>query len=94
MERLPDLIADSTCMTPASACVATARTATRPLNVAPTVVVDHALGWLSQIPKSPFFLWIHLYDAHDPYDPPAPFKEKYASKPYDGEIAYIDVCVG
>ena len=59
-----------------------------------TVVVDHALGWLSQIPEPPFFLWIHLYDAHDPYDPPAPFKEKYASKLYDGEIAYVDSVLG
>ena len=41
-----------------------------------------------------FFLWIHLYDAHDPYDPPAPFKTQYASQPYDGEIAYTDAAVG
>src|SRR5215813_9548266 len=57
-------------------------------------VVDHALGWLSQVPNGAFFLWVHLYDAHDPYDPPAPFREKYASTPYDGEIAYADSCVG
>jgi arylsulfatase A-like enzyme/Tfp pilus assembly protein PilF len=58
------------------------------------VVVDHALGWLSHVPNGPFFLWVHLYDAHDPYDPPPPFKERYASQPYDGEIAYADSCVG
>jgi arylsulfatase A-like enzyme/Tfp pilus assembly protein PilF len=58
------------------------------------VVVDHALGWLSQVPNGPFFLWVHLYDAHDPYDPPFPFKERYAAQPYDGEIAYADACVG
>ena len=57
-------------------------------------VVDHALGWLSQLPNGPFFLWVHLYDAHDPYDPPEPFKDKYASQPYDGEIAYADSVVG
>lgn len=58
------------------------------------VVVDHALAWLSQVPNGPFFLWVHVYDAHDPYDPPSPFKEKYASDPYDGEIAYVDSCMG
>jgi arylsulfatase A-like enzyme/Tfp pilus assembly protein PilF len=58
------------------------------------VVVDHALGWLSHVPNAPFFLWVHLYDAHDPYDPPPPYKERFASQPYDGEIAYADACVG
>jgi arylsulfatase A-like enzyme/Flp pilus assembly protein TadD len=58
------------------------------------VVVDHALGWLSQLQKGPFFLWVHLYDAHDPYDPPQPFKDAHKSEPYDGEIAYADSCVG
>ena len=57
-------------------------------------VVDHALGWLSQLEKPPFFLWVHLYDAHDPYDPPSPFKERYSAQPYDGEIAYADSCLG
>jgi arylsulfatase A-like enzyme/Tfp pilus assembly protein PilF len=57
-------------------------------------VVDHALGWLSQLQNAPFFLWVHLYDAHDPYDPPPPFKAEHASQPYDGEIAYADASVG
>jgi len=57
-------------------------------------VVNHALGWLSQLPNGPFFLWIHLYDAHDPYDPPPPFKARFTSQPYDGEIAYADFAVG
>ena len=57
-------------------------------------VVARALAWLSQHPRGPFFLWVHLYDAHDPYDPPEPFKSKYASTPYDGEIAYADSVVG
>ena len=58
------------------------------------VVVEHALRWLSQVPNGPFFLWVHLYDAHDPYDPPAPYKQRFATQPYDGEIAYADACVG
>lgn len=57
-------------------------------------VVDRALVWLSKRSPGPFFLWLHFYDAHDPYDPPEPFKSKFASSPYDGEIAYTDSAVG
>src|SRR5450759_3081426 len=46
-------------------------------------VVNHALAWLGQLPNGPFFLWVHLYDAHDPYDPPAPFQARFAAQPYD-----------
>ena len=53
-------------------------------------VVARAKGWLNAHSQSPFFMWIHLYDPHDPYDPPSPFKEQYKAKPYDGEIAYTD----
>jgi arylsulfatase A-like enzyme/Flp pilus assembly protein TadD len=57
-------------------------------------VTAHALDWLNQHPKRPFFVWVHLYDAHDPYDPPEPYKSRYASAPYDGEIAYVDSVLG
>jgi arylsulfatase A-like enzyme/Flp pilus assembly protein TadD len=57
-------------------------------------VADRALGWISRHPQGPFFVWLHFYDAHDPYDPPPPFKAKYAQTPYDGEIAYTDSVVG
>src|ERR1700722_7541846 len=57
-------------------------------------VVDHALAWLGEHADRPLFMWVHLYDAHDPYDPPEPFKTRYADAPYDGEIAYVDFAVG
>jgi arylsulfatase A-like enzyme/Tfp pilus assembly protein PilF len=57
-------------------------------------VVEHALGWISQHSHGPFFVWVHLYDPHDPYDPPPPFKARYAASPYDGEIAYVDFALG
>jgi len=57
-------------------------------------VVAHALAWLNMHQKGPFFIWVHLYDPHDPYDPPEPYKSRYASAPYDGEIAYVDSAVG
>ncbi len=57
-------------------------------------VVAHAQAWLDKRPDGPFFIWVHLYDAHDPYDPPEPYKSRYASAPYDGAIAYEDAAVG
>jgi arylsulfatase A-like enzyme len=57
-------------------------------------VVGRTLDWLTTHHEGPFFVWIHLYDAHDPYDPPSPYKTRYASAPYDGEIAYEDAAVG
>jgi choline-sulfatase len=57
-------------------------------------VVARALAWLKKGPREPFFLWVHLYDAHDPYDPPAPYATRYAKDPYDGEVAYVDATVG
>ena len=52
--------------------------------------VDHAIAWLKKSPQRPFFLWLHLYDPHSPYDPPEPFRTEYHDHLYDGEIAYAD----
>jgi choline-sulfatase len=52
--------------------------------------VDRAVRWLEAQSNKPYFLWVHLYDPHMPYQPPSPFKEKYKDRPYDGEIAYAD----
>jgi len=57
-------------------------------------VVTHALAWVTAQPRQPFFLWVHLFDPHDPYDPPGDLKRRFASAPYDGEIAWIDQIVG
>src|SRR5438132_840590 len=58
------------------------------------VVADVALDWLSKNYQKKFFLWMHLYDPHYPYRPPAPYSQDYASRPYDGEIAFADAQVG
>jgi arylsulfatase A-like enzyme/Tfp pilus assembly protein PilF len=57
-------------------------------------VVDRALRWLARPRHAPFFAWVHLYDAHAPYEPPAPFARRYAERPYDGEVAYADAQLG
>jgi arylsulfatase A-like enzyme/Flp pilus assembly protein TadD len=56
-------------------------------------VVSKALPWVKS-QSSPWFLWIHVYDPHDPYTPPAPYAEIYAKSPYDGEVAYVDEVLG
>ena len=49
-------------------------------------VVSHAEKWLDRpysqesltpLQVGPFFAWVHLYDPHDPYEPPAPYSEIY-----------------
>ncbi|HKO55349.1 MAG TPA: sulfatase-like hydrolase/transferase, partial [Thermoanaerobaculia bacterium] len=52
-----------------------------------------ALRWLEPRRERPFFLFLHLYEPHTPYDPPEPFRSRYASR-YDGEIARADQIVG
>jgi arylsulfatase A-like enzyme/Flp pilus assembly protein TadD len=57
-------------------------------------VIDQALKWLAKPRKKPFFLWVHLYDPHHPYNPPAPFNQTYKANLYDGEIAFADTQLG
>ncbi len=56
-------------------------------------VVESALEWLEQ-QDSPWFLWIHCWDPHVPYEPPEPFKTQYRENPYEGEVAYVDFALG
>ena len=60
-------------------------------------VAARAVRWLAARPRSgsePSFAWVHLFDPHDPYDPPADLKPRFLSAPYDGEIAAVDRAVG
>ncbi len=57
--------------------------------------VAAAVRWLDERPADrPFFLWLHLYDPHEPYTPKEPFRSRYPDRPYDGEVAYTDSLVG
>ena len=58
------------------------------------VTLGHVLEWLGQQQGKPFFLWFHLWDAHDPYNPPEPFRSRFPGAPYNGSIAYLDATVG
>ena len=67
--------------------------------------VDAAEAWLGKnADGSPMFLWVHLFDPHAPYVPPAPYDTAFTSADasprarsidlYDGEIRYTDAQVG
>jgi choline-sulfatase len=58
------------------------------------VTLGYVLEWLGQQKGGPFFLWFHLWDAHDPYNPPEPFRSRFPNTPYNGDIAYVDAIVG
>jgi choline-sulfatase len=57
-------------------------------------VIDDALKWLAAKNDAPFFAWVHLYDAHAPYDSPPAFRARFSTAPYDGAIAYVDQSIG
>jgi arylsulfatase A-like enzyme/predicted negative regulator of RcsB-dependent stress response len=62
-------------------------------------VTDAALRWLRQRQKSgaeaPFFIWVHYYDPHAPYESPLSesprFRGSDRSTAYDAEIAFVDL---
>ncbi len=62
-------------------------------------VTDAALAWLARRPDPgrPFFLFLHYYDPHVPYEPPAEYMpatgvpaSEEAFVAYRGEIAFVD----
>ncbi len=62
------------------------------------VVSGRFLAWLSKNKAERFFAWVHFYDPHEPYDPPAEFRtgpdEKDPKALYLGEIEFMDRHVG
>ena len=48
-----------------------------------------ALPWLRSHSDRPFFLFLHLYEPHKPWAPPADLAALYPD-PYDGEVAAAD----
>ncbi|HVT02014.1 MAG TPA: sulfatase-like hydrolase/transferase [Thermoanaerobaculia bacterium] len=51
-----------------------------------------AREWLDAADSRPMFFFLHLYEPHAPYAPPAQFAK--VASPYDGEIAAADAVVG
>lgn len=55
-----------------------------------------AAEWLRGA-EEPFFCWVHLFDPHDPYEAPEPFRVPAppdSVEAYAAEVSYADYCVG
>jgi hypothetical protein len=61
----------------------------RPANA----VVTAALGWIDAQPGK-WFAWVHVYDPHEPYEPPAEYASRFSGDPYAGEVAWTDAALG
>jgi arylsulfatase A-like enzyme/Tfp pilus assembly protein PilF len=55
---------------------------------------ERALAHLATAGAQPLFLWVHYYDPHHPYLPPEPYRARYASSLYKGEVAAMDEQLG
>jgi choline-sulfatase len=54
-----------------------------------------ARAWLEGAPReSPWLVWIHYFDPHAPYEPPPEMLSRFAGRPYDGEVAFVDAQLG
>jgi arylsulfatase A-like enzyme/Flp pilus assembly protein TadD len=56
--------------------------------------IEEAAAWLASNREARLFAWIHLYDPHEPYEPPEPYGSRYSGRPYDGEVAWSDELLG
>ncbi len=55
--------------------------------------LDRYLGEVDE--GHPVFAWVHLFEPHEPYDPPAEFRRGEGRvERYDGEVAAADAAVG
>ena len=62
-------------------------------------VTPAAIRWLKDKRNRPFFLWVHYFDPHTPYEPPDEYRDLTdAEVPqvrlYDGEVAFMDAEIG
>jgi arylsulfatase A-like enzyme/Tfp pilus assembly protein PilF len=46
--------------------------------------------WLERQGGEQFFLWVHYFDPHQPYDAAPPYDSQFPGSPYDAEIAFMD----
>jgi arylsulfatase A-like enzyme/Tfp pilus assembly protein PilF len=56
-------------------------------------VVREARDWIGA-QQGQWLAWVHVFDPHAGYDPPAPFDDQYRDDPYAGEVAYVDHALG
>jgi tetratricopeptide (TPR) repeat protein len=53
-------------------------------------VTRSAEAWLDKNPVAPFFLFLHLYDLHTPYQLSPKARARFGGNGYDAELQYVD----
>jgi len=56
-------------------------------------VVRSASGWIGR-QAGKWFTWVHVYDPHATYAPPAEWAARFPSDPYLGEVSWTDAALG
>ena len=56
--------------------------------------VRAARRWIESVRGQRWFAFVHLYEPHFPYEPPAPFASSHPGEPYQGEVAAADAALG
>jgi tetratricopeptide (TPR) repeat protein len=57
------------------------------------IVVSRAVDWIGK-QNARWFAWVHVFDPHSPYKPPAEYASQYQAQPYLGEVAFVDHALG
>ncbi len=57
-------------------------------------ITRFGLRFIAENRSEKFFLWLHYFDAHQPYSPPGRFYETSSESPYHGEVQYVDEQIG
>ncbi len=55
---------------------------------------ERAAGAAAADRPRPWLAWVHYFDPHAPYEPPGEFAARFADRPYDGEVAFVDSQIG
>ena len=56
-------------------------------------VASSALEWIGKQPGK-WFGWVHVYDPHATYEPPAEWAARFPADPYLGEVSWTDAALG
>ena len=57
-------------------------------------ITNRGLEFMQRYGQEPFFLWLHYFDAHNPYHAPKSFRDQFPESLYHAEVAYTDAQIG
>lgn len=58
------------------------------------VVSEKASRWIDENKSGKFFLFLHYFEPHTPYEPIEPYKSRFKASAYAGEVASVDHHIG